>query len=147
MTPEQLLRVARGCRDYKGGYDGEIYEAFQAGIETVIQAIESAMKNPQDPQTRALESMGAAAPKILQFFEGRTTYGKECEVSVSMGSVDEYPSWFVRVLIEDELDDTLTFVAPDYAEKAFNLITKVLAHATSREDALRKIEEKGYILA
>ncbi len=60
MDDRNLLRVARGCRDYGGGYryDPALFEAYQAGIETVIAALESAIKNPGDTQIQALAAMG-----------------------------------------------------------------------------------------
>lgn len=66
---ERLLNVARGCTDYAGGHSGEMYEAFQHGIATVVRALEAAAKNdPNDTQVNALERIGHAA--IAQ--EGRT---------------------------------------------------------------------------
>lgn len=60
MTTERLLMVARGCRDYGGGYRGDapLYEAYQDGIRTVIRALEEATRNPNDTQIQALLAMG-----------------------------------------------------------------------------------------
>lgn len=60
MTVEQLLQVARGCRDYGGGYrhDNNLYEAYQHGIGTVIRALTHALENQNDAQVRALLMMG-----------------------------------------------------------------------------------------
>jgi hypothetical protein len=56
LTTNDMLRIARGCTDYKGGYDGAEYEAFQAGVGTVICALERA--DLRDTQTLALWHMG-----------------------------------------------------------------------------------------
>jgi len=60
MTEEQkrLLSVAKGCKTYGGGHYGRDYEIYQHGIDTVIRAIESSIKNPNDTQTLALEIIG-----------------------------------------------------------------------------------------
>lgn len=61
MTTERMLSIARGCRDYGGGYRGTAhYDAYQAGIETVIAALEHAMESPLDTQIVALEQIGSA---------------------------------------------------------------------------------------
>lgn len=60
LTFDVALRLARGCRDYKGGHDGDCYEAFQMGVETVVNALTKAQKHGlSEPQTRALHAMGA----------------------------------------------------------------------------------------
>ena len=58
----RLLNIARGCLDYGGGYRGDpMMGAFHHGIETVIRALEAAMKNnPNDTQVNALERIGSA---------------------------------------------------------------------------------------
>lgn len=62
LTFEDALRIAHGCTDYGGGYrsDPEQYEAYQAGIQTVIAALTSAArKGFGDTQIAALHAMGA----------------------------------------------------------------------------------------
>lgn len=56
LTANDMLRIARGCTDYKGGFDGAEYKAFQAGVGTVICALERA--DLRDTQTTALWHMG-----------------------------------------------------------------------------------------
>lgn len=60
---ERLLNVARGCFDYGGGYrsDAGKLEIFHHGIQTVVNALEGAMRDPSDTQARALERIGIAA--------------------------------------------------------------------------------------
>lgn len=62
MTYEQkrLLAIAKGCKDYGGGYrnDEKGYRAFQHGIQTVINALESSIENPNDIQAKMLETIG-----------------------------------------------------------------------------------------
>jgi hypothetical protein len=61
LTFEDALRIARGCTDYGGVYrsDPEQYEIYQAGIRTVIRALETALEmGLSDPQTRALYFIG-----------------------------------------------------------------------------------------
>ena len=62
---ERLLNVARGCHDYGGGYSSPtVYDAFHHGIQTVINALEAAVKNnPADTQVNVLERIGHAASK------------------------------------------------------------------------------------
>ena len=58
------LRIARGCTDYGGGHhtDGHM-EAYQHGIQTVINALAGAAKyGLKDPQNAALWRMGAEKP-------------------------------------------------------------------------------------
>ena len=59
----RLLNVARGCHDYGGGYrDTVSQETFHHGIQTVINALESAAKNePNNFQVDALEAIGRTA--------------------------------------------------------------------------------------
>jgi len=50
LTFEDALQIARGCKDYGGGYrGGDHYEAFQHGIQTVINAlwVANLMRLPQ----------------------------------------------------------------------------------------------------
>jgi hypothetical protein len=62
LTFDDAVRIARGCTDYGGGYRGEpeLFDAYQAGISTVITALTAAGKEGlSDSQVRALHSMGA----------------------------------------------------------------------------------------
>lgn len=61
QDPARLLNVARGCHDYGGGYrlTAEV-EVYHHGIQTVIQALEHAVRDPGAMQVCMLESMGAA---------------------------------------------------------------------------------------
>jgi len=58
---ERLLNVARGCHDFGGGHHGDgMMDAYQHGIQTVINALEAAVKNnPSDTQINVLEQIGA----------------------------------------------------------------------------------------
>lgn len=38
------LCLARGCTDYRGGHHGDAYEAFQHGIQTVVNVLTAAQK-------------------------------------------------------------------------------------------------------
>lgn len=60
---QKLLNVARGCFDYGGGYraDDAKLAIFHHGIQTVINALEGAMKEPASLQVRVLEGIGANA--------------------------------------------------------------------------------------
>lgn len=63
LTFEDALRIARGCTDYSGGYrcDPELFEAYQAGVKTVIRALEAAKNlGLADSQIAALHRMGDA---------------------------------------------------------------------------------------
>lgn len=53
----RLLNVAKGCHDYGGGYrGGKVFaEVYHHGIQTVINALESAIREPDSTQVRALE--------------------------------------------------------------------------------------------
>lgn len=58
----RMVRIARGCLDYGGGYrsDEDMLSAFHGGIQTVINALEAAAKNdPSDTQVNALERIGS----------------------------------------------------------------------------------------
>lgn len=62
MSEEQkrLLEVAKGCRSYGGGHrDWDRYEAFQHGINTVIRALEEAIKNDKNTQVLAIQQFGS----------------------------------------------------------------------------------------
>lgn len=55
------VRIAKGCTDYGGGYrqDAALYEAYQDGIATVINALQSAERTGlDDSQVRALHGIG-----------------------------------------------------------------------------------------
>lgn len=58
---KRLLRIAKGCRTYGGGYrsDPKLFWVYQAGIQTVIEALERAIEDPNDTQTRSLEGIGS----------------------------------------------------------------------------------------
>lgn len=59
LTFDDALRIARGCTDYGGGYQGKDYETFQHGIQTVINALTSTKeKGLSDTQNCALYIMG-----------------------------------------------------------------------------------------
>lgn len=57
LTFQDAIRIARGCTDYKGGYENENYEIFQMGIKTVINALTAAGRGI-DSQTAALHQIG-----------------------------------------------------------------------------------------
>jgi len=61
---DRMLNVARGCRDYGGGYRGDdkAMEIYQHGISTVIRALEAHLNNPADTQTLALERVALLNP-------------------------------------------------------------------------------------
>jgi hypothetical protein len=65
---ERLLNVAHGCHDYGGGYRGTpAEEVYHHGIQTVINALEAAMKNdPKDFQINVLERIGADARAAIK---------------------------------------------------------------------------------
>ena len=66
LTFDDAVRIARGCTDYGGGHrsNPEHYEIYQHGIQTVINALESAQRaGPEDTQVRALHCMGAPTTK------------------------------------------------------------------------------------
>lgn len=65
MKIEDLVRVVKGCTDYGGGYIGAEYAAFQAGVGTVIAAVDHAVSDP-DSQTRALIAVARAAEPISE---------------------------------------------------------------------------------
>lgn len=71
LTFEDALQISRGCKDYGGGYrDGEHYEAFQHGIETVIRVLSFAKTSGiKDSQIATLYAIGAeekpSKPKVL----------------------------------------------------------------------------------
>ena len=65
-TVERLLNVARGAHlCFGGGYANEKESAiFHQGIETVIQALQAAVKNkPKDYRTAVLEDTGKRIEK------------------------------------------------------------------------------------
>lgn len=56
------LQIARGCSDYSGGYRGDpaLFEAYQAGIATVVAALTAAAERGlQDRQVQVLHGIGA----------------------------------------------------------------------------------------
>lgn len=56
------LQIARGCSDYSGGYraDPALFEAYQAGIATVVAALTAAAdRGLQDRQVQVLHCIGA----------------------------------------------------------------------------------------
>lgn len=60
---DDALKIARGCTDYGGGYryDADKFWIYQAGIETVIAALEAAARRGlDDTQVSALRRMGSA---------------------------------------------------------------------------------------
>ena len=58
----RLLNVAKGCHDYGGGYWEKLEaEIYHHGIQTVINALEAAVKHPNSTQVRVLENMGRKA--------------------------------------------------------------------------------------
>ena len=64
LTFDDAVRIARGCTDHGGGHrsNAEHYEIYQHGIQTVINALESAqMSGLADTQVLALHCMGAPA--------------------------------------------------------------------------------------
>lgn len=63
LTFEDALRIARGCTDFCGGYRSkEKYDIYVHGINTVINALESASRTGiEDAQTRVLHAFGAMA--------------------------------------------------------------------------------------
>lgn len=59
LSFDDALRIARGCTDYRGGFDGAEYEAFQSGVQTVVASLTAAAKHGlTDTQVRALHVMG-----------------------------------------------------------------------------------------
>jgi hypothetical protein len=59
LTFTNALNIARGCQDYSGGYTSDNYEIYQHGIQTVINALQSAaMLGLHDPQIRTLHEIG-----------------------------------------------------------------------------------------
>lgn len=56
------LYIALGCKDYCGGYHDSNQEVYQHGIQTVINALQSAYQNGiKDTQVFALHQMGLNA--------------------------------------------------------------------------------------
>lgn len=56
---EDAIKIAKGCKDYLGGYRGDELEAFHQGIQTVVNALEAAAKNnPNDLQVANLMRTG-----------------------------------------------------------------------------------------
>ena len=56
------LRIAQGCTDYGGGYrhEKDLYDAYQHGIQTVINALNSAAERGlDDTQVSALHRIGS----------------------------------------------------------------------------------------
>ena len=45
LSFDDAVRLARGCADYRGGHYGDAYEAFQHGIQTVVNVLVAAQKN------------------------------------------------------------------------------------------------------
>jgi hypothetical protein len=57
---DQLVNIARGCHDYGGGYrEPSESEIYHHGIQTVVNALEAALKDPNAFQVRMLESIGS----------------------------------------------------------------------------------------
>lgn len=52
---DRCIAIARGCKDYKGGHNGELLEVFWHGIDTVVSAL-SAKRDTM--QIRVLEAIG-----------------------------------------------------------------------------------------
>jgi hypothetical protein len=61
VRASDVLAICHGCKDYGGGYRGnkEHYEIYQHGIQTVINAMNSAMKcDPSNTQSNATMNIG-----------------------------------------------------------------------------------------
>lgn len=57
--------LAKGCTDYCGGYSGESLEAFQMGVQTVVNALEKAQTG-WDTQTDAIWKVGTCVHSVIQ---------------------------------------------------------------------------------
>jgi len=53
-----LLSVAMGCTDYGGGHRGDCYDAFQHGIQTVVNVLKPRLSGDDSYQMRVLKSVG-----------------------------------------------------------------------------------------
>lgn len=58
ITVVDMLWVAKGCVDYNGGYSGDEYIAFQAGITTVSNALLKLYQQGLTTDTRVLRYIG-----------------------------------------------------------------------------------------
>jgi len=67
----RLLSVARGCHDYGGGYGHEPRHAeiYHHGIQTVINALEAAEREPESLQVKVLERVGRSSvePRYTEY--------------------------------------------------------------------------------
>lgn len=67
----RLLSVARGCHDYGGGYGHEPRHAeiYHHGIQTVINALEAAEREPESLQVKVLERAGRSSvePRYTEY--------------------------------------------------------------------------------
>jgi hypothetical protein len=92
LTFEDALQIARGCKDYGSEYrSGDHYEAFQHGIQTVINLLDrTKFSGIKDPQIARIYAIGAepepSKPKVLNVNDtvrvkltdhGRSVHAKE----------------------------------------------------------------------
>lgn len=63
---KRALSFAMGCVDYGGGYRGMEYDAYQAGIQTVVAVLRRAADGKDDHQLRVLEAIGRAAEESIR---------------------------------------------------------------------------------
>ena len=62
LTFSDAVAIALGCTDYSGGYryEPDLHEAYKAGVQTVINALENAQENGLScHQSRALHGIGS----------------------------------------------------------------------------------------
>lgn len=60
LTFDDAVRLARGCTDYGGGHYGDAYDAFQHGIQTVVNVLVAAQKNGlSDRQIAVVHAIGS----------------------------------------------------------------------------------------
>jgi len=63
LTFQDAVRIARGCKDYGGGYrsDPLRLDAFHHGIQTVVNSLERAAESGMDDtQVAALHAIGSS---------------------------------------------------------------------------------------
>ena len=78
LTRKVLLNVAIGCHDYGGGHREEKEsEAFHHGIQTVINALEAAIRDPDNHQVKVLQAIGSASCTCACGIPGSTSYGTD----------------------------------------------------------------------
>lgn len=83
-------------------------------------------------------------PKVTIEATGITLWGKPWEISSHLGSVDAEPMLFVKILIEDEMDETIAFFEEGCAAQAISVLKRTLQEEPTLEGVIEVLEYSNY---